>query len=261
MGLFTVLAAGLAILTCARPAAPASEEVEIHVAAAANLTQVLPELAAVFERESHIHPGSHIHVIPSYGATAQLTQQAESGAPWDVFLSADTEHVDELVKKGLADAANSAVYSRGKLVVWAPKRPDLRSLDQLANPGVRFIVVAKPELAPYGEAAVETLKSAGLWDKTSAKIVCAPSIAIAKQFADTGNGDAAFTALALVVNPANPGAAGNYFPIPENLHKPIDQAMCVMKSSQHAKSAQAFFAFMKGASARAVLERYGYTQP
>jgi molybdate transport system substrate-binding protein len=253
MRFFTAFAAGLAILACASPGAPAADE--IHVAAAANLTQVIPELAAVFERESHIH------VIPSFGATAQLTQQAESGAPWDVFLSADTEHVDEIVKKGLADAASSAVYARGKLVVWAPKRPDLRSLDQLANPDVRFIVVAKPELAPYGEAAVETLKSAGLWDKTNAKIVYAPSIAIAKQFADTGNGDAAFTALALVVNPANPGAAGNYFPIPENLHKPIDQAMCVMKSSTQARSAQAFFAFMKGASARAVLERFGYAQP
>jgi molybdate transport system substrate-binding protein len=258
MRLFTVFAAGLAILTCARPAAPAADEAELHVAAAANLTQVLPELAAVFERESHIH------VVPSYGATAQLTQQAESGAPWDVFLAADTEHVDELVTKGLADASTRAVYARGKLVVWVPKRPDLRSLDQLAGPDVRFIVVAKPELAPYGEAAVETLKSAGLWDKTSAKIVYAPSIAIAKQFADTGNGDAAFTALALVVNPADKdakGAVGNYFPIPENLHKPIDQAMCVMKSSTQARSAQAFFAFMKGASARAVLERYGYAQP
>jgi ABC-type molybdate transport system substrate-binding protein len=188
MRLFTVFAAGLAILTCARPAAPAAEEVEIHVAAA-NLTQVLPKLAAVFERESHIH------VIPSYGATAQLSQQAESGAPWDVFLAADT------------------------------------------------------------------LKSAGLWDKTNAKIVYAPSVAIAKQFADTGNGDAAFTAMALVLNPADKGSAGNYFPVPENLHKPIDQAMCVMKSSTQAKDAQAFFAFMKGASARAVLERFGYAQP
>ena len=254
MRVFTVLAAGLAILASARPA-PAADEPELHVAAAANLTLVLPELAAAFERESHIH------VVPSFGATAQLTQQAESGAPWDVFLAADTEHVDELVNKGFADASTRAVYARGKLVVWAPKRPDLRALDRLANPDVRFIVVAKPELAPYGEAAVETLKRAGLWDKTSAKIVYAPSIAIAKQFADTGNGDAAFTALALVVNPADKAAAGNYFLVPENLHKPIDQAMCVMKDSPRAKNALAFLAFMKSASARAVLERFGYAQP
>jgi molybdate transport system substrate-binding protein len=254
MRVFAVLAAGLAILASARPAAPASP-VELHVAAASNLNQVLPELASVFERKTHIH------VIPSYGATAQLTQQAESGAPWDVFLAADTEHVDELVKKSLAVAESRAIYARGKLVVWAPKRPDLRTLDQLAQPDVRFIVVAKPELAPYGEAAVESLKSAGLWDKTNAKIVYAPSVAIAKQFADTGNGDAAFTALALIVNPADKGATGNYFLVPENLHKPIDQAMCIMKSSKEAQSAQAFLAFMKGAEARAILERFGYAQP
>lgn len=244
----------LAIVACICNGATA-QQTEIHVAAAANLNQVLPELASVFEREAHIR------VIPSYGATAQLTQQAESGAPWDVFLSADTEHVDELVKNGLAAAGGSAVYARGKLVVWAPKRPDLHTLDQLAKADVRYIVVAKPELAPYGAAAVETLRSAGLWEKVNARIVYAPSIATAKQFADTGNGDAAFTALALVVNPADKGAQGNYFLIPENLHKPIDQAMCVMKSSQQASGAQKFFRFMQGAEARAILDRFGYTQP
>ncbi len=141
------------------------------------------------------------------------------------------------------------------------RRPDLRTMDQFTQPDVRYIVVAKPELAPYGEAAVETLKAAGLWDKVLSKIVYAPSIAIAKQFGDTGNGDAAFTALALIVNPANGAIAGNYFPVPENLHKPIDQAMCAMKSSPQAQSAQAFMNFMKSAEARAILERFGYTQP
>lgn len=242
------------MLSCAGKAAP-PPEVELHVAAAANLTQVLPELSSAFERESRIR------VIPSYGATAQLTQQAESGAPWDVFLSADTEHVDELVKKGLVPTGGRAIYARGKLVVWAPRRGDLHTLDQLAQPGVKNIIVAKPELAPYGEAAIESLKSAGIWEKTMAKIVYAPSVSIARQFADTGNGDAAFTALALIVNPSGGAVAGNYFLVPENLHKPIDQAMCIMKGSQDAAGAQKFFTFMKGAEARAILERFGYAQP
>ena len=54
---------------------------ELHVAAAANLSTVLPDLSAVFERQTSIHS------VPSLGATAQLTQQIENGAPFDVFLA------------------------------------------------------------------------------------------------------------------------------------------------------------------------------
>jgi molybdate transport system substrate-binding protein len=249
---FIRFALALTILACFRSVAPAAA-LELHIAAASNLNHVLPELTALFERQTQIH------VIPSYGATAQLAQQAESGAPWDVFLAADREHVDQLVKEGLA--ASSVIYARGKLAVWAPRRPDLHTLDQLGQPDVKFIIVAKPELAPYGAAALEAMKATGLWVRAFSKIVYASNVATAKEFADTGNGDAAFTALALIVNPKDPAATGHYFLVPENLYKPIDQAMCVMKSSKEAQSAQKFFSFMQSADVRAILERYGYGQP
>jgi molybdate transport system substrate-binding protein len=249
MRLFTRFAAGLALTASAALAA------DLHVAAASNLNQVLPELSIVFERETQIH------VVPSYGATAQLTQQAEGGAPWDVFLSADTEHVDQLVKENLVVAGSRAVYAVGKLVVWAPKRSDLTKLDQLRQPDVRFISVAKPELAPYGSAALDSLKSAGIWMWVFQKIVYAPSVAVAKEFADTGNAEAAFTALALVFNPKDGKPLGHYFEVSDNLHKPIDQALCILKSSRQAADAQKFVMFLKSPVARSIFERFGYGQP
>ena len=224
---------------------------ELHVAAAANLTQAMPQLDAAFERTSHIH------VVPSFGATAQLVQQIQNGAPFDVFLAADVEHVDELIRSGFGLRESSAIYARGQLILWTPKRPDLKSLDALTRPDIRAIGVAKPELAPYGEAAIEmALKNAKLWDKVEAKVVYAPSIAVAKQFADTGNADAAFTALALVV-----GEAGHYITIDEKLHKPIEQALCIVKASKEEASARAFTAFLAGSEGRAILKRFGYAVP
>jgi molybdate transport system substrate-binding protein len=88
------------------------------------------------------------------------------------------------------------------------------------------------------------------------KIVYAPSIAIAKQFADTGNAEAAFTALALTV-----GQKGNSFPVDEKLHKPIEQALGIVKASKEAKNARAFTAFLAGAEAREILKRFGYIHP
>jgi molybdate transport system substrate-binding protein len=223
---------------------------ELHVAAAANLSTVLPDLSAAFERQTKIH------IVPSLGATAQLTQQIENGAPFDVFLSADVEHVDQLIKDGFVVAGSRAVYARGQLVVWAPRRPDLRTLNDLAKSDVRAIAVAKPELAPYGVAAIEALKGSGLWNALEKKIVYAPSIAIAKQFADTGNAEAAFTALALTV-----GQTGNAFPVEEKLHKPIDQSLGIVKDSKERANARAFTAFLATPEGREILKRFGYVHP
>lgn len=223
---------------------------ELHVAAAANLANVLPELSTAFERQTKIH------IVPSFGATAQLTQQIENGAPFDVFLSADTEHVDQLIKNGFVFSGSRAIYARGQLVLWAPRHPDIHTLDDLTKPDVHAIAVAKPELAPYGEAAVETLKNSHLWDKVEKKIVYAPSISISKQFADTGNAEAAFTALALTV-----GQKGDVVLIGEKLHKPIDQALGIVKDSKDRNDARAFTKFLAGPDAREILKRFGYIQP
>jgi molybdate transport system substrate-binding protein len=240
-------ALALLVISCAPRPAP---EKELHVAAAANLSRILPELGAAYEKQSHVK------VILSYGATAQLAQQIENGAPFDVFLAADTSHVDELVKGGFAIPDSRAIYARGQLVVWAPKRPDLRKIEELADAKFKAIIIAKPELAPYGAAAIESLQNMGLWDKLESKVVYAPSIMAAKQFADTGNGDAAFTALSLIID-----QPGNYFFIDEKFHKPIDQALCIVKNTGQMQQATDFTAFLKGAEARGIFKRFGYGQP
>jgi molybdate transport system substrate-binding protein len=227
-----------------------AQKPEIHVAAAANLSNVLPELSAAFEKKTGVH------VVPSMGATAQLTQQIENGAPFDVFLSADVEHIDQLASKQLITQNTRAIYARGELVMWAPRTPAIRTMNDLTKPEVHSIAVAKPELAPYGAAAIEALKASKLWDKVEKKVVYAPSIAVAKQFADTGNAEAAFTALALTVN-----EHGNSYPVDGKLHKPIDQALGIVKSSTQQKDARAFTDFLKSADARAIFKRFGYGQP
>ena len=190
------------------------------------------------------------------GATAQLAQQIENGAPFDVFLSADVEHVDRLIKGNFVLADSRTIYARGQLVVWTPRRQDIRSLNDLTKSDVRAIGVAKPELAPYGEAAVAALKDAGLWDKLEKKMVYAPSIAVAKQFADTGNTEASFTALALTV-----GQPGSQFTVDEKLHEPIDQALGIVAASKEPKRARAFVTFLASPAAREILKRFGYIQP
>jgi molybdate transport system substrate-binding protein len=220
------------------------------VAAAANLQTALDEIARAFLAKTGIR------VVSTMGATAQLAQQIENGAPVDVFLSADTQHVDGLVSKGVADPSSKAVYARGKLVLWAPLRGDITSLRDLASANVGQVGCARPELAPYGAAAVQSLKKEGLWQAVEPKLVYAQSISAAKQFADSGNTAAAFTALSLVNS-----AKGHYVPIDDALHDPIDQALCIVKQTRQPGPARQFRDFVLSEACRAIFTRYGYGLP
>jgi molybdate transport system substrate-binding protein len=223
---------------------------DLHVSAAANLANVMPEISASYEKQTGTR------VIVSFGATSQLTQQIANGAPMDVFLSADTEHIDQLIKSGSLLRDSRAVYARGRLVVWAPRHPEIHTMNDLTAPGIKHIAIATPSLAPYGAAAVEALRNAGLWDKLQAKAAYASSIAIAKQYADTGNAEAAFTAFALTIHDK-----GNQFEVDPKLYKPIEQAAGIVTDSKEQKSARDFMHFLAGTEGRAIFKRFGYLEP
>jgi molybdate transport system substrate-binding protein len=221
---------------------------EVRVAAASNLGRTLKALDPAFEAKSHVH------VIPSLGATAQLATQIENGGPFDVFLSADVAHVDSLIKSNALDPQSRAIYARGRLVVWTAARTSPKDLQELS--GARVIAIAKPELAPYGEAAVESLQKLGLWDRLQPRVVYASSVSTAKGYADTGNAEAAFTALSLVV-----GEPGHYFLIDDSQHKPIDQALGILRRAPQPALARQFVDFLLSPEGKAILTQSGYGTP
>src|SRR5262249_52268501 len=147
-----------------------------------------------------------------------LTKQIENGGPFDVFASADVTHVDELERKGLILPETRAVYARGRLILWMPSqgRAKIDRVEDIAGAGVKTIAIARPEVAPYGQASVETLRSLNIWAQVEPKVVYAENVSETKQFATSGNADVAFIPLALV----KPDE-GRYLEIDERLHQPI----------------------------------------
>lgn len=222
---------------------------QVTVAAAANLAQMLPEIGRAFESASGIHP------VFSFGSTAQLAQQIESGAPFDVFMAADSEHPDDLIAKGYLLKDSRAIYATGVLALWIPpqSKAGVTRVEDLARPDVRVIAIARPELAPYGQASVETLTHLGIWDRVKPKVVYAGSIAMAKQFGVTGNADAVFTALSLLI-----GEHGRVLRVDESLHKPLTQALGIVSASKNQSGARAFAAFLASPGGRTILTRFGY---
>lgn len=225
---------------------------EIIVAAAANLTDAFGEVGRRFTARTGVR------VTYSFGATADLAKQVEGGAPFDVFASADVARVDELLRKGLLVEETRAVYARGRLVLWVPPgaRTPVGRVEDLAGAGVTRIAVAKPDAAPYGRAAVESLRALNLWEAVEPKVVYSQSVAQARQFAASGNADAAFLPRSLVKE-----GEGTAVEVEERLHAPIDQALGVVRASGRQAAAKRFVEFVLSDEGQAVLKSFGYDAP
>ncbi len=228
-----------------------SAQSEIVVAAAANLTDAFAELGKQFTTRTGIR------VVYSFGATADLAKQIENGAPFDVFAAADVEHIDELDGKKLLSPNTKALYARGRLVLWFPTNERvLHRIEDIMGTDVVRIAIAKPDVAPYGRATVEALRALNIWSEVEPKIVYGQNVAQAKQFAATGNADAAFVPLALVVQEP----AARIIEVDERLHQPINQALGIVQASSKQKAARAFTDFVLGAEGQAIMQRYGYSK-
>lgn len=225
---------------------------KLTVGAAANLMDVFGEVGPVFKAQKGID------VVFSYGATAELSQQIENGAPFDVFAAADTEHVDFLVARQKLTADSKAIYAKGQLALWIPSAESsgIPELKDLAAAKIHFIAIAQPKLAPYGQAAVEALTNAHLWEALQRKIVYANSISMAKQLAASGNADAAFTAYSLVLHDK-----GTVLKVEPDLYHPIEQAVAIVAYTSRMEEAKQFRSFLLGPEGRAILAKSGYLLP
>ncbi|HEV2386214.1 MAG TPA: molybdate ABC transporter substrate-binding protein [Candidatus Acidoferrales bacterium] len=238
--------------------APAASTGPLTVAAAADFQFALRELARGFEQRT----GRQVRLV--IGSSENLTTQIERGAPFDLLFSADVGRPERLVREGLADRASLIRYAAGRLVVVVPKDSrvefDRQGLAALDDDAVKKIAIANPRFAPYGRAAVAALEHFGLYSRLAGKLVLGEDVSQATQFVVSGNAQAGFSALALMLAPgAKP--VGRYWLVPADSYPPLEQAAVVLRSSGEKDLAQAFLQGLATPQAAAILARYGFAIP
>jgi molybdate transport system substrate-binding protein len=222
----------------------------VKVAVAANAQFVVEELRKAFKAES----GADLEPIVS--SSGKLTAQIRNGAPFEVFLSADTKYPDELHKAGFAAEAPK-VYAYGSLVLWSREKRGLPpTLNFLTGPDIARIAVANPRLAPYGEAAVQALTYYKLYARVEKKLVFGESIAQVNQYVLSGAAPVGFTSKSVVLDPATVGK-GAWVEVDRKAYRPIAQSVVLLKTGQSAGARQ-FYAFLSGEAAKAIFRKYGY---
>jgi molybdate transport system substrate-binding protein len=224
----------------------------VKIAAAGNLRFILDDIKTKY---AAINPKANI--VVNLGASGALLQQITNGADFDIFMAADKTFPEKLKAQGIVKG-EVKTYAFGKLVIWSNTIDVSKGIDVVSNKAVNRIAIAKPEVAPYGARAVECLKYYNLFDKVKDKIVYADNIAQAAQFAQTGNAEIGFLALALAMAP---DMKGTYYVLDIKSYKPVEQAMVLLKSWQSNPEAAKFMKFVLSAECKPVFEKYGFIVP
>ena len=246
--LFKALCLASAVMGLAAGASPAVAA-DVQVAVAANFTEPAREIAAAFKAKT-----GHA-VVLVFGSSGQFYTQISQGAPYEVFLSADAERPRKAEQEGLAVPGTRFSYAIGRLVLYS-RTPGLVDPAGAVLAGGRFdkLAIADPVAAPYGLAAIQTLKTLKLYDRLKPKIVQGASIAQAYQYVATGAAELGFVALSQVVNEHS----GSRWLAPEADHAPIDQQAVLLFPGAKDPAARAFLGYLRSPEAVAIIRRYGY---
>jgi molybdate transport system substrate-binding protein len=243
---FTLLAVSLC-LTTNSPAQQnnIASKTPLRIAVSANFTPVLKILLSDFTNQT----GIKTQLIS--GASGAMFLQIKHGAPFDIFLSADSDRPKLLEQAGFALKNSRQTYAVGQLALYSA---DLTSLDQLKNVPKRF-AIANPDIAPYGKAAKEALIHLGLWQSYQHKLI--KGINIGQTFMQVRSRAVTSGIVAhsqLLLN----GLSGVV--IPTNYHQPIEQQLVIIKASKNHVQAEKLKEFLLSAPNQELIISYGYAK-
>lgn len=225
---------------------------KMTIAAASDLKFALDEIHAEFKKS---FPNDQVNVI--YGSSGKFSQQIENGAPFDLYFSASKKYPDDLAQKGFA-ATEPKLYALGRVVLWSA-RHDASKLDlkDLTDKKYRKVAIASPDHAPYGVRAMESLKHEGVWEVLQSKIVIGENIAHTAQLIEQGAADIGIIAYSLALNPQL-SKKGGYYMIPQDMHKPLEQAYIITSKGKDNIVAYRFADFMTSKKAHEIMVKYGF---
>ena len=227
---------------------------EVQLAVASNFSGAMQAIAQRFEQDSG-------HTLKlAYGASGKLVAQIRQGAPFEVFLSADSSKPAYLVEQGLAVANSAFTYAHGRLVLWSAREHYVDSRGAVLQRGdFRYLAIANAQLAPYGKAAQQVLAALQLEQRLGPKAVTGQNIAQTYQFVDSGNAELGFVALSQW-KAIQPGR-GSAWLVPSEYHEPIRQDAVLLAKGKDNHAAGQFMDYLRGPIAQSIMLEYGYEIP
>ena len=220
---------------------------EVHLSVAASLKEVVNELADGYAKK---YPG--VTFVKNYGASGALAKQIENGAPADIFIAANLEWMEYLKGKKLVESSSISTLTYNTLV-FAGTAGTAFAMKDLVR--LERIAIGSPKSVPAGEYAREALKKAGIDRQLEKRLVMAKDVRECLMYAERGEVDGAFVYRtdALLATRAK-----ILFAVPQELYQRVVYPMSLTVSGTKSRDAAAFFSYLHGGEAQALLGKYGF---
>ena len=244
----------LATFLIALVVAQAAHAETLTVAVASNFVPTAEQIAADFTAKT----GHTVRI--SSGSTGKIHAQVLHGAPYDIFLAADSNSPRLLEESDHGVDDSRFTYALGVLVLWSADAEHADCSLTLDDLGDARLAIANPVTAPYGRAAKEFLELTGSWDRISSQLVYGENVAQALHFAVTSNARYALVAKSQSLDPRLPATACSRV-VPEETYAPIQQQALLLQRAADNLVAIQFLEFLQEAPTRDTIRRLGYGVP
>ncbi|WYP27262.1 molybdate ABC transporter substrate-binding protein [Alkalihalobacillus sp. FSL W8-0930] len=226
---------------------PQSEE--IHVMAAASLTDALEEMKPTYEEEHHVK------LVINYGSSGKLREQITQGAPADLFLSASATDMNQLMENDEIEESSNLLMNRLVLIATPEVTDSLQDVQDLSNEQLKKISIGQPESVPAGRYSKQALESLSLWDEVEDRLIYGSDVRQVLTYVETGNADAG---LVYETNARTSSSVELIDIIPEDTHDPIHYPIGLLKEAANKEPAVDFYDYLQTEEALNVFESYGF---
>lgn len=228
------------------------EKTELHVLAAASLTDAFTEIAEAYQEKA-----PDIELVFSFESSGTLKTQIEEGAPADVFVSAAMKQMNELAEKGLIEEDTTEKLLENKVVLIKPKDSalELNAFEDVVSDTVGMVAIGNADV-PVGQYTETIYQNLGLWEQLTAKANLATNVRQVLDWVATGNVDCGIVyATDAQIEPK----VAVVCEAPEGSCDPVIYPSGVVAATAHPDEAKAFQEYLHSEEAGRILTSYGFT--
>lgn len=224
----------------------------LTISAAASLKEVMTDIKSEYEKT---YPSDKI--IFNFGGSGALQKQIENGAPVDIFISAATKQMNELVNKNLILPNSNFILLENSIVLIKPKNSKLKvsSFNDLIKPEVKKIAIGEISSVPVGQYSMEIFNNLKINEKVSNKLIYGKDVLSVLSWVESDNVDLGIVYKTDAISSTRVIIIAN---APANSHKPVEYPIGIVKDSKNIGKSQQFIKFLKSNKAKALFKKYGF---
>ena len=224
----------------------------LTISAAASLKEVMTDIKTEYEKT---YPSDKI--IFNFGGSGALQKQIENGAPVDVFISAATKQMNELVSKNLILPNSNFILLENSVVLIKPKNSKLKVsyFNDLTKADIKKIAIGEVSSVPVGQYSMEIFNNLKINDKISNKLIYGKDVLSVLSWVESDNVDLGIVYKTDAISSTKVIIVAN---APANSHKPVEYPIGIVKDSKNIAKSQQFIKFLKSSKAKALFKKYGF---